>query len=414
MRKAPRLSGLLLSLLATLSEDARAQSGQDSDPGLPRYLFSWTGDLDRQDSDFLAVIDLEPEGDRYGKVVATLPVGEQGLWPHHTEHWLHDSRTLFANGFAGNRTLVLDLSRPLEPKVSSRFGSVAGLSFLHSFERLENGNVLAAFQGRGDANELPGGLAEIDTNGRAVRSASAADPVADPATLRPYSLVSVPALDRVVVGMTPMGLPEWSPASGSVAGEGLGNQLQVWRLSDLTLIKTLRLPDSYGANEPRLLSDGRTVLVNTVSCHLLWIGGLEGDDPTFKIVHADGRGRCAGPVVIGDTWIQSNAGTRQVFALDVRNPQRPRKVSAVSFDAQQRPHWLSTDGRRIVVVNEPFAEPRLWMLLFDRETGLLRLDSSFRDPDSERPGLSFSRSRWPHGESGPAVPHGTVFGLPEQ
>ena len=66
-----------------------------------RYLFAWAGDEDRLDSDFLAVVDLAPDGDRYGTIVATTPIGEKGIWPHHTEHELSPSRMMFANGFAG-------------------------------------------------------------------------------------------------------------------------------------------------------------------------------------------------------------------------------------------------------------------------------------------------------------------------
>ncbi len=388
-----------------------APSAAQPEPPAPRYLFSWVGDLDRKESDFLAVIDLEPRGGRYGEVVATLPVGERGLWPHHTEHRLHPSRTLFANGFAGNRTLIFDLGDPLRPKVRARIGAVGELSHPHSFERAPNGSVVAALQGSGPRNEKPGGLARISSDGRVERWASAASPDADSETLRPYSLAVVPALDRIVVGLQVMAIPEWGAASASVVGEGLGNQIQVWRLSDLSLVKTLRLPEAWGPNEPRLLADGKTVLVSTVSCHLLMVLGLGSGDPSVRVVYAQGRGRCAGPVVLGSYWIQSNAGTREVVALDVRNPLRPRHVSSLSFDERQRPHWLASDGEKIVVVNEPFAEARLWMLRFDRDTGQLRLDDAFRDADADRPGLSFDRAQWPHGVTGRAVPHGTVFDL---
>jgi hypothetical protein len=87
-------------------------------------------------------------------------------------------------------------------------------------------------------------------------------------------------------------------------------------------------------------------------------------------------------------------------------------VSSVSFDERQRPHWLAVDGSRIVVVNEPgqSAERRIWMLQVDRATGQLALDRDFRDAGSNRPGIAFDRSSWPHGATGTAVPHGTVFG----
>ena len=377
-----------------------------------RYLFTWVGDEGREDSDFLAVVDLDRRGDRYGTVVATAPVGEKGLWPHHTEHELGASRMLFANGFSANRNLLFDLRAPRQPKVVERFDGVGDLSFLHSFARLPNGHVLATFQAHGPGNVSPGGIAEIDARGRLVRSRSAADPSADQTTLRPYSLAAVPALDRVVVALTYMGIPSWHPLRPSVAHDHTGNQVQVYRLSDLSLIKTIRLATNEGPNEPRVLRDGRTVLVNTGECRLYQVTGLEGTDPGLRMVHHQPPRGCAMPVVIGDIWVQANAADHRVFALDIRDLHNIRMVSSVSFDERQRPHWLATDGSRIVVVNEPAptAERRMWMLNVNPATGELALDRAFRDVDSDRPGIAFDRAAWPHGATGTGVPHGTVFG----
>lgn len=252
-----------------------------------------------------------------------------------------------------------------------RFDSVAGLSFLHSFARLANGNVLATFQSHGPSNEGPGGIAELDERGRVVRSRSAADATADRTALRPYSLAVVPSLDRVVVALTYMPIPTWHPLRGSIAHDHAGNQVQVYRLSDLALLKTIKLPTNDAPNEPRVLQDGRTVLVNTGVCRLYHVTGLDGTDPGLEMVHHEEQSGCAMPVVIG-----------------------------------------ATDGSRIVVVNEPApaAERRMWMLQIDRATGELTLDNAFRDAGSTRPGIAFDRTNWPHGGSGKAVPHGTVFG----
>ncbi len=377
-----------------------------------RYLFTWVGDEDREDSDFLAVVDLAPHGDRYGTIVATTPIGEKGIWPHHTEHELGASKMLFANGFSGNRSVLFDLHDALHPKVVERFNGVAGLSFLHSFARLPNGHVIATFQSHGPNNEGPGGIAELDERGRVVRSRSASDSTADQTALRPYSLAVVPSLDRIVVALTYMVIPTWHPLRESIAHDHAGNQVQVYRLSDLTLLKTIKLPTSDGPNEPRVLQDGRTVLVNTGACRLYHVTGLDGTDPRVKMVHDEGQSGCATPVVIGHYWIQANAASHRIFSLDVRDLTNVRVVSSVTLDDRQRPHWLATDGSRIVVVNEPgsAAERRMWMLRIDRATGQLALDSAFRDAGSLRPGIAFDRANWPHGATGNAVPHGTVFG----
>jgi hypothetical protein len=397
-------------VVACAGRGPAVRNGSERPPA--RYLFTWAGDEDREDSDFLAVVDLARDGDRYGTIVATAPVGEKGLWPHHTEHELGPGKMLFANGFAGNRTVVFDLHDALHPKVAERFNDVAGLSFLHSFARLPNGNVLATFQSHGPDNVGPGGIAEVDDRGQVVRLRSAADPTADQTTLRPYSLAVVPALDRVVVALTFMTIPTWHPMRASIEHEHAGNQVQVYRLSDLALLKTIKLPTSDAPNEPRVLQDGRTVLVTTVACRLYHVTGLDDTDPQLEIVHQEEQRGCAMPVVIGNYWIQANAATHRIFSLDVRDLTNVRVVSTVTLDERQRPHWLATDGSRIVVVNEPAptAERRMWMLQIDRGTGELVLDSAFRDAGSTRPGIAFDRASWPHGATGTAVPHGTVFG----
>ena len=66
--------------------------------------------------------------------------------------------------------------------------------------------------------------------------------------------------------------------------------LQVWRLSDLALLHTIALPDGPAGNEglltaePRLMADGKTVLVSTFSCGLYLMEGLDGDAPSGRLV----------------------------------------------------------------------------------------------------------------------------------
>jgi hypothetical protein len=47
--------------------------------------------------------------------------------------------------------------------------------------------------------------------------------------------------------------------------------------------------------------------------------------------------------------VQANAAGRRVFALDVSDLKNVREVSSVHFDDRQRPHWVASDGTRIVV-----------------------------------------------------------------
>src|SRR6266446_1307425 len=45
------------------------------------YLLVWAGDADRQNSDFLAVLDADPTSPSYGKVLRTYPVPSRGNEP---------------------------------------------------------------------------------------------------------------------------------------------------------------------------------------------------------------------------------------------------------------------------------------------------------------------------------------------
>lgn len=389
------------------------------------FLFAWAADVDRADSDFLAVIDADPESAEYGSVVTTLPVGRRGTLPHHTEHRMPESRHLFANGFLAGVTFRFDLSDPEAPRLLGSFDARDGYTHPHSYERLPNGNVLATFQGTGERNLDPGGLVELTDAGEVVRSGSAADADAAEALLRPYSLAILPAMDRIVVSSYDM---------GEDMGFGGGRRerthaVQVWRLSDLSVLATIDLPRTpeggdQQPGEPRVLSDGETVYVATFTCGLYRMTGLASEDGSemgAEFVHGFRGGGCALPVVLGDYWIQSVPSANAIVALDVSNPAAPREVSRVTLGPRNFPHWLALDrvdggegsdgpGGRVVVADRGDGERRLFVLTVDGATGDLAVDEDFRDPGADRAGVSFDRADWPHGETGPAKPHGTVFG----
>jgi hypothetical protein len=392
----------------TPASDVARPAAQAAAPATRLYV--WAGDGDRADPDFLAVLDVAPGSPAYGRVLATVPVDARGTMPHHTEHRMPPGGRLFANGFMSGTTFVFDLTDSAGPSLAGSFGGLDGYTHPHSYERLPNGNVLVTVQGRGESNVDPGGLVEVDGAGNVVRSASAADPAQPDANLRPYSLAIVPALDRVVTTSYDMG-----EDMGFRGGRrGRTRHVQVWRLSDLALLATIPLPGARGEQpgEPRVLADGETVLVATFTCGLFRMTGLATERIGAELVHAFEGGGCALPVVVGGTWVQSVPSAHTVVSLDVTDPARPREVSRVTLGSRNYPHWLAFDpgGGRIGVADRGDGEPRLFMLRIDAGTGELSVDGDFRDEGAERPGVSFGRGSWPHGDTGPAKPHGTVFG----
>lgn len=372
------------------------------------YLFVWASDVGAKKSDFLAVIDTDPRSPRYGEVVSTVPIGAANSRAHHTEHAMPAGGVLFANGFGAGRTFRFDLNQPLHPRLVGSFDGAGDFMHPHSFARTPSGTVLATYQMRGHDNAEAGALVELSADGKVLRASPAADPTVEP-FIRPYSLTVVPALDRVVT------------TSADMHGKDVSRAVQLWRLSDLKLLKTIRLPAGPGGREnedpaeARVLADGRTVIVSSFNCGMFLLGGLDGPAPTAKFVHAlAGGGECALPVVAGRYWVATDTKAG-LISLDMRDPGKPVEVSRLALPGGQGPHWISLapDGRRIVVSGGKLAfETRVLMARIDPSGGQLSLDETFRDKGSATPGVSFDRASWPHGLTGKALPHGAVFSRP--
>jgi hypothetical protein len=284
---------------------------------------------------------------------------------------------------------------------------MAGYMHPHSYVRLSDGNVLVTFQHEhhgtdGGGMAATGGLVEIDDTGKVIRSASGADPTFAGALLTPYSLVVLPSLDRIV------------STNSSMHDDGIfrGVTYQVWRLSDLKLLKTEYF--DVGENryaqispeEPRLGPDG-SVFVQTLGCGLERITDISSDNPQSKLVYTFPGDWCGVPTIVGHYLVQAVPATRGVIVVDIGNPAKPVEVSRLSLGETYRPHWTGWDAKtqRLVVTG---SEPRLYLLKLDVATGAISMDEAFHDVDG-KPGFNFADREWPHGWKGSGLPHGAVF-----
>jgi len=416
MRKFQLLTAVLCLVLPSLAADRKDLAK----PQGSSYLLVWAGDADRKASDFLAVVDVNPSSKTYGQVVSRATIGATGTMPHHVEYEFPGDNHLFASGWASGRSFVFDLSDPLIPRVSAQFAGSDGYAFPHSFARLPNGHVLATFQSHGVGYAPGGGLVELDEEGKVVRSASAVDPSVSRDVIWPYSLAIAPKLDLAVESMTPMGMPEWAtlpPGSWpkKQVDDQVTAQVQVWRLSDLKLLKTVQLPADSGKHnqwpaEPRLLADG-TVYVNTFSCGLYRMKGLNTAQPsaeqvfTFPGSAESMMTTCGVPVVVGHYWVQTAGALPGLIVLDISHPEKPVEVSRLLLDhAHHMPHWLSADrnGDRLVLNGD--SQSWVLVLRLDQKTGKIAIDDTFRAGDASMPGIVFD------GKEGRAIVHGALFG----
>lgn len=375
------------------------------------YLYVWAGDRAEADKNFIAVIDADPQSPTYGQLITSAATDQTSNNPHHTEYVMPASGKLFANDHNASRTVIMDLTDPLNPRQIVTFGNLAGYAMPHSFLRLPNGNVLSSFQYEEHGGHAAhaamtgksGGIVEIDDSGVAVRSASNADPAFPDEGLLPYSLAVLPEIDRVLVTNSPMG-DDYLLTS---------NTYQMFRLSDLKLLGTYRLDPGpllsghVSPEEPRIGLDG-AVYIQTLSCGVQRVTDLDTAQPLAKLVHQFPGSWCGVPTIVGNYFIQSVPAIHGFIVLDISDGDRPVEVSRLVIDDKYAPHWTGWDpkAKRLVVTSGRSGD-RTYLLKLDEATGRLAIDEDFRDADG-KVGFSFERA-WPHGWTGDAKPHGAVF-----
>jgi hypothetical protein len=123
---------------------------------------------------------------------------------------------------------------------------------------------------------------------------------------------------------------------------------------------------------------------------------------------------CALPVQLGRYWVQTVATTGSLVVLDMSDPREPQVVDELTIGEDARPHWISREpgGNRIVLTGGGSLRGRVLVLSLDPDRGTLTVMDDFRSPGAARAGVDFARDRWPHGQTGPAYPHGAVFARP--
>lgn len=388
-----------------------------------RFLYVWAGDKDEKDSDFMAVVDIRPSSATYADVIATEPVGVSGSLPHHMEYQLPDSGSLlFVNGHHHETIFLFDTRNAEHPRLVRQIMTVAPYRYPHDMVRKPNGVVLVGYL-RSDGpsplagdSTLPGGsggIAELDSSGSVRRAISAADSSIK-VPIRPYSFALLPGIDRMVMTSAPM----MEDTSADV--------VQIWQLTPLKRLQTIQLPPARLASggvlprghampfEPRLMEDG-SVLLNAYGCGFFRVTDIGADSARIENVYtidipSDQLGSCGVPVVEGRYWVMSVGALHSLVTLDITDPAHPREVSRLFADSVFRPHWLAKDpgSDRIVVGAENGGESRMLMARLDARTGKLSWDETFKSKDGLR-GVSFVRTRWPHGETGEAFGHAALF-----
>lgn len=402
-----RLLGITLTVASTILVAVAALPTQHAKPSRYLYLWSGTGTMKKMGLDMIAVIDVDPSSPNYAKVIDALTVDTMGMMPHHSEFDTPKSGGIFVNDFGSGSSYVINAKNPTRPSLLSRTGALPSARAPHSFARLSNGHVLSTVQfGDGKVAGNPGGLAEYDARGKFIRFSTSADAAFSGARIRTYALTTLPKINRILTTSSPMD------------SETTANVVQVWRLSDLKLLKTLAVPqgpDSTGKYpfEARTLPGGHAVLMNTYNCGFYTITNLDSDPKIERVMlmdHPKNIG-CSVPIIAGKYMVMPIAYAHRYATLDISDPAHVHEVGSVEMDSTFFPHWIARDplSDRVVVTDQGDGIPMVMLGRFDTATGKLTWDDRFKDAGATKPGVTFLNVSWPNGVKGKVVPHGALF-----
>ena len=430
---AMAVTACIIGLLAAFSPTS-PPSSQSLDGS--RYLLVFAGDKDGSDSDFLAVIDVDPTSKTPGTPIKTVPIGRQRSMPHHMEYVPPpQGEPVFMNAHSQEVSLIVDVQNPVHPAILKEVEPPASLRFPHDYTRTPDGTRLVGFlRSNGpspDSAETAtpgghGGIAEFDREGSLLRSVSAAFPGAEK-PMRPYAFALLAEADRLVVTSAPMMEKSWADV------------VQIYRYSDFSLLHTLPLPVGRSKNGvtiegseqagfgPRILDDG-SVFLNAYGCAFYHLTKIDTVSPQINMVHVletppstdqrSIRGACGIPVRIGNYWIQPVGKLNAIVVLDISTPNKPEEVFRLQTPKDFHPHWLSKDplSNRLVLGSEMGSEQGYFILRFDETSGGLSFDQQFSGRNGHsffspkrRGYISFSRRSWPHGDTGSAWGHAALF-----
>jgi selenium-binding protein 1 len=356
-------------------------------------LYVWTRDADGEDSDFVAVVDIDPESPTYGTVIATAPTGSAANEAHHFGYNA-DATRIFGGGMFSNDLFIYDVGTdPRNPKLLKTVDlDPTGYSGPHTLYAVPGG-VMLAMLGAVDGGG-PGALVLVDDDGDFQQAWPVVYPDGEPGYM--YDVGVKPELDRMITSS--WAHPEH--VKGGTHPQHSGTQVVVWDWDTKEILDVEEL--DAAPLEVRWMHgpEGLGGYTNAAFGNTIWYWEDSDGDGTLEFVKvltlpensipADMRISYDNRYLYVSLW-----GGGKVQQYDITTPESPQLVSEVTIP-QPNMMKLSPDSRRLYVTNSLLSsldgevEFGAW-LLHVGEDGM-RIDEAF-SPDFQ----SFP--------TGPAGPH---------
>lgn len=311
-------------------------------------LYVWTRDADHKESDFLAVVDVDPKSKSYGKVVATAPTNSPANEAHHFGYTVNADR-IVAGGMMSNKLFIYDVKT--DPRKPSLIRTVdldpTGYSGPHTLYAVPGG-MLVAMLGAVDGGG-PGALILVDEDGSFKQAWRVVRP--DGGLGYMYDVGIKPEMNRMITS-------SWSHPGHVKAGthlEHAGKELVVWDWKEKKILQVEEVGLAPFAvrwmHGPQGLG-GFTCAALSSSIWYWEDGNKDGRLEVHRVLQLPENSTPADMRVSYDNryLYVSLWGGGKVQQYDIADPKSPKFLSEVAIP-QANMMKLTPDSRRLYVTN---------------------------------------------------------------
>jgi selenium-binding protein 1 len=361
------LAALLVPLSAAADETCNSPYMANLIKGQEDYVYVWTLGVDGlgDGQDKLVTVDVNPASPKYGKVIATVPVGERGE-AHHIG-FTDDRRYLWAGGLASNKIYVFDVgadpARPKLVKTIADLGGKSGWLGPHTFYALPGRMIVGNLSNTRDRGGTTG-MAVYNNRGEFV--ASYPMPTDKGGDGYGYDVAINPARNALLTSafagyrnyMRPLG----ELINDAEAMKNFGATMVVWDLKAMAPKQVLAVPG--GPLEIRWsLADGDNWAVTAAALtSKIWLVKQDKDGqwaakevatigdpakiplPVDISISADGKG----------LWVNTFMDGKTRY-FDLSNPEAPVQTYEKATGKQVNMISQSWDGKRVYITSSLLA-----------------------------------------------------------
>ena len=313
-----------------------------------KLLYVWTRDGDSKESDFLAVVDVDPSSASYGKIIATAPTNSPANEAHHFGYTA-DAGRIFAAGMFTNKLFIYDVkTNPRSPALIRTVDlDPTGYSGPHTMYAVPGGVLIAMLGKVGGGG--PGALIQVDDDGQFKQAWPVMRPDGQPGYM--YDVGIKPEMNRMITS-------SWAHPGHVKAGDHpqhSGKEVVVW---DWQTKKVLQVQETDLAPlEVRWMHGPQATSGYTNACfgNAIWYWEDANKDGTLEFsrvlalpensLPADMRVSYDNRFLYVSMW-----GGGKVVQYDITDPKTPKVVSEVAI-SQPNMMRLTPDGRRLYVTN---------------------------------------------------------------